>query len=291
MNDASRWRMALGKRIGMAYAADPKARVVMIAGSTGRGAADRFSDLEIDVYWSEPPTDDERRAAIDRAGGKLHILYDYEEDEWSEEILFGDFKVATSTFLVETMERYLIQAIDEFSTDELAQMRLSSVLLSQTLVGEDLVARWQAKAASYPAGLTRAMVQENLEFGYFAYGADMFAARDDLVALHDIYVVEARRILSVLLGLNRIYLATPKFKAMDELIAGMEIAPSNLATRLKSVFHLSPLDGVLALRTLMEETITLVETHLPDLDTAPYRATLSRPRGAWDRAPAGLGLE
>jgi hypothetical protein len=48
----SAWRLELGRRIGMGYAADPKARVVVVSGSTGRGVADRYSDLEIDVYWS-----------------------------------------------------------------------------------------------------------------------------------------------------------------------------------------------------------------------------------------------
>ena len=285
MNDASRWRMALGKRIGMAYAADPKARVVMVAGSTGRGTADRYSDLEIDVYWSEPPTDDERRAAIDRAGGKLHILYDYEEDEWSEEILFGDFKVGTSTFLVETMDHYLAQVVDEFSTAVLAQMRLSSLLKSQTLVGEDLVTHWRAKALDYPTGLTQAMVAENLDFDYFAYAADMFAARDDAIMLYNEILSVERRILGILLGLNRIYLPHPGFKSMDELIAEMPLAPTDLSPRLKRAFRLPPAEGVRELRALIEETLSLVETHLPSIDTTPHRATLSRPRGAWDRAP------
>ena len=39
-----------------------------MAGSTRRGSADRYSDLEIDVYWSAPPTDAERRAAAEGSG-------------------------------------------------------------------------------------------------------------------------------------------------------------------------------------------------------------------------------
>src|SRR6478609_11287661 len=107
MNPATAWRMDIGRRIGAAYAANPKARVVQVAGSTGRGSADRYSDLEIDVYWSAPPTDAERQAAVAGAGGTLLELYPYEEDEWAEEISVGGFHVGTSTFLVETMERYL----------------------------------------------------------------------------------------------------------------------------------------------------------------------------------------
>jgi hypothetical protein len=286
MNDASRWRMEVGRRIGMAYAADPKARVVMVAGSTGRGTADRYSDLEIDVYWDEPPTDDERRAAIDRAGGRLLTLFDYEEDEWSEEISFGGFKVGTSTFLVETMERYLTEVIDEFRTYPLPQMRLSSLLHSQTLVGEDLVDRWRAKAAVYPIQLAHAVVAENLDFGLIAYAGDMFAARGDAIVLYDAFVQAERRILGALLGLNGIYLPEPTFKSMDELIGRMRLVPPDLGTRLKRPFRLPFDDGLRELRDLIEETFGLVETQLPDFDTAPYRETLHKARrGAWDAAP------
>src|SRR5579872_792117 len=106
MNEASKWRFTLAQHIGEAYAANPKTQVVMVAGSTGRGTADRYSDLEIDVYYSTPPTEEERRATAERSGGRLLDL-DEGDDEWAEEISIGGFHIGTSTFLVETMQRYL----------------------------------------------------------------------------------------------------------------------------------------------------------------------------------------
>jgi hypothetical protein len=285
MTDASRWRFDLGRRIGMSYAANSKARVVMIAGSTGRGTADRYSDLEIDVYWSEPPTDAERRAAAEGTGGEALEIFAYEEDEWAEEISFGVFKVGTSTFLVETMERYVTRVVDEYSTDQLAQMRLSSVLHAQTLVGDDLVARWRAKAAAYPRQLAHAMVAEHLDFGYLGYAGQMLAARDDALRLYDLFVRVERGLLGALLGLNRIYLPEPSFKSMDELIGQMRLAPADLSSRLKRTFHLPPVEGVRELYGIIEETLHLIGTHLPDFDTTPHRAALQHPRGVWDQAP------
>jgi predicted nucleotidyltransferase len=63
MNQDSQWRLALAERIAAAYIENPKAAVVMIAGSVGRGVADRYSDIEIDVYYTEPPTEAERIAS------------------------------------------------------------------------------------------------------------------------------------------------------------------------------------------------------------------------------------
>ncbi len=285
MNEASRWRLELGRRIGLAYAANPEARVVMVAGSTGRGTADRYSDLEIDVYWREPPGDEERRAAAEGAGGAALQVFPYEEDEWAEEIDVGGFHVGTSTFLVATMERYLSAVLDEYSTDPLAQVRLYSVLHAQTLVGEGLVAQWRARAAAYPLKLSHAMLRENLVFDGFGYAEEMLAARDDVLLLADVYCRVARQVLGALLGLNRLYLPNPTFKGMDEIIGEMRLTPPHLSSRLKTVFRLPPHDGVRHLHAVCEDTLDLVDQHVPAFDTAPYRAKLPRRRGAWDEMP------
>ncbi|HEX6484945.1 MAG TPA: hypothetical protein VF043_39370 [Ktedonobacteraceae bacterium] len=57
----------------------------MVAGSTGRGTSDRYSDLETDVYYSAAPTEEERRATAERSGGTF-LDFDEGEDEWAEEI-------------------------------------------------------------------------------------------------------------------------------------------------------------------------------------------------------------
>lgn len=285
MNDASQWRFALGRRIGMAYAANPKARVVMIAGSTGRGTADRYSDLELDVYWSEPPTDEERRSAVESGGGKLLGLYPYEEDEWAETIDVGGFHLHTSTFLIETMERYLREVLDGYSTAPLPQMRLYSVLNAEPLVGEDLVGRWCSRASDYPVGLTHAMLSANLPFDGLGYAEDMLVDRDDLLPLYDLICRVERQVLGILLGLNGLYLPTPDFKRTDELITEMTYTPRFLADRLKAAFRLPPNQGVETLHAICEDILSLIETHLPDFPVDPHRADLRQRHGVWDQPP------
>jgi len=283
MNEASQWRFALARRIGQAYTANPKAMVVMVAGSTGRGTADCYSDLEIDVYWSEPPTDEERRTAAVGSGGTLLELFDYEDDEWSEEISVGGFHVGTSTFLVETMERYLTEVIDKFSMAPLPQMRLYSLQHAIPLVGTDLVELWRSKAAAYPTELTHAMLRKNLVFRGFGYAEEMLAARNDVLLLYDIFCQVEQQILSALLGLNRIYLPNPGFKSMDELIAEMQITPPDLSVRLKQAFRLPPTEGVQLLHGVIQDVFALVETWLPEFDATPYREKVQQRRGVWER--------
>lgn len=122
------------------------------------------------------------------------------------------------------MERYLREVVDDCSLAPEAQTRLFSLQHAIPLNGGDQVELWRARAAAYPDGLQQAMLKANLHFGPFSYPARMFAARDDSLALYEIFVETGRRLLGALLGLNRIYLPSPGYlKSMDETIGLMAI--------------------------------------------------------------------
>jgi hypothetical protein len=78
----------------------------MVAGSVGGGSADRYSDIEVDVYYSEPPNEAERIAAVEGFGGAVERLGE-DAEEWEEQFSISGLHAHTSTFLVATMERYL----------------------------------------------------------------------------------------------------------------------------------------------------------------------------------------
>ena len=281
MNDPSESRFALAKQIADAYASSPNARVVMVAGSVGRGSADRYSDLEVDVYYAKPPTEAERIAAVERCGGTVELLAQ-DEVEWEEKMSIGGFHAHTSTFLVATMEQYLREVVDRCALAPEAQTRLFSLQYGVTVKGENQVERWRKKAAAYPDGLQRAMLEQNLRFGRFAYEAEMLAARDDLLALYEIFVETGRQLLGALLAVNRIYLPTPSsLKSMDETISLLSIKPTDLLERLKRSFRLEPAAAVGVLEALIEEVLALVDARVVEFDTEPYRADLARRRSAY----------
>ena len=73
-------------RAAAAYAGNGKLAALAVAGSVGAGLADRFSDLELDCYWSSPPGDGDRTGPISVLGGELTDWWDYDEAdrEWAE---------------------------------------------------------------------------------------------------------------------------------------------------------------------------------------------------------------
>lgn len=282
MNEHTRRRMIIAERVAESYADSSNTQVVMIAGSVGRGRADRYSDIEIDVYYDRPPTEAERIASVEGCGGTVLDL-DQDDDEWEEQLSVAGIKAGTSTFLVTTMQRYLDEVLMRCNLAPLAQTRLFSLQHAITVKGDDQVTKWRAQAAGYPDGLLHAMLHENLGFDGFWYAEEMLAARDDLLALYDIFVRVERQIIGALLGLNRIYLPTPQpMKWMDEMIGSMTIAPDALSARLKHAFKVDSVEGIRLLKDVIAEVLDLVDSTVPAFDTGPYRANFGRQRLAWN---------
>jgi hypothetical protein len=60
--------------VARAYASNDKLAALTVAGSVGTGLADRFSDLELDCYWFDPPGDLDRSGPVHVLGGELQAL-------------------------------------------------------------------------------------------------------------------------------------------------------------------------------------------------------------------------
>ena len=261
--------MALARRIAPAYLRNPYVAAVLVAGSVGRGIADERSDLELDVFWSVPPSEDERRAPIDACGGAVRAFHAFEDDEWAETFEVAGVKVDTSMFLAATLDRYLAEVVDRASTDPGRHVLIAAVQDGVPLHGHELVARWRARAASYPDRLACAMVAHHLDrLSRWPY-AQLLAARDDAVMLNDLLGEASRTVLGLLLALNRRYLPHPGFKWLNHIAAGMTLAPPDLAGRLRAALRAEPQAAVDGMHELLVETLTLLDAHLPGAGTGP----------------------
>jgi hypothetical protein len=269
-------RRALAEIVAPAYAENPKVAGVLLAGSVARGIADQFSDIEIDIFWHAPPTDEDRRAPIERAGWQP-IYRHVDENEWAVGFLIAGVKVDTSQFLVSTLDRWLDDAIVRADTEPEYQVRITAIQHGQPLYGAEMIERWRAKIAEYPAALAHAMVAQYISFRP-RYLLEMLAARDDVLLLHQDLLASEQLILSVLMGINRVYAPHPYHKWLDWEIRQLKIAPPDLNRRLRQILRVEPRMAVDQLHQLIEETFALVERHLPGFDTGAARAVFDERR-------------
>lgn len=269
-------RRMLAEIVAPAYAANPKVAAVLLAGSVARGLADEFSDIEIDIFWHAPPTDEDRSAPIERAGWPI-VYRHVDEHEWADGFLIAGVKVDTSQFLVNTIDRWLDDALMRAETEPEYQVRITAIQHGQPLYGAELIERWRARTAEYPAALAHAMVAQYLDFRSCEL-MEMLAARDDVLLLHQDLVAVEQQILSVLMGVNRMYAPHPFHKWLEWEIGQLTIAPPDLNRRLRQILRAEPRAAVDQLNQLIEETFALVEQHLPSFDTSAARAVFDERR-------------
>ena len=274
MTKASKWRIALARRIAPIYANHPTVRVVLVGGSVGRGIADRYSDLEIGVFWAEPPSEAVRKTLAERVGvvyRERMSSYKFDprqpgEEEADEEIYIGGdkdcgFNVDIKHKTLAAVEQYLVEMFDLCRPHD---NRLAEVLShSIPLYGQSLVEQWRRKVATYPTELAQKFVHTQLRFKqWWLY--EQFAKEQEMILVQEQFSECLTKIISVLAALNRVYVL--EIKWTDWSIKQLQIAPSNLIHRAKQIFEQPPQVAVQQLRQLVEETFDLVKLHFPDID-------------------------
>lgn len=282
MTKANTWRETLAAQIGDHYAQHSKVDAVALTGSVARGLADQYSDIEIHVFWKQPPMDEDRKNIITQAGGDIFQFWPFEEDEWSESFVVQGVKVDLSGFLSETIDQIIIDVVEQFELTDYKQILLSSIQQAKPLHHSERLEAWQARIEAYPDELAKKMIKRYLNFGPH-WGPEMLVERDDLVFLYDLINKSQKNILGVLLGLNRMYLAHPGFKWMTQTIDAMQIKPSNLTPRMKRIYQSNPQEAVEELHGIIEDLFDLVKTHLPEVETESAKAWFQHrraPRGS-----------
>jgi hypothetical protein len=284
------WRLALARRAAAAYAGNPKLAALTVAGSVGAGLADQFSDLELDCYWHSAPGDADRAGPVRALGGELTALWDYDADdeEWSEDYRLGELDVTVSNFSTATIDRFLDEVTGQAGTDPVKHMRLAALQHSRPLLGEPVIAAWRARADAYPDALAAAMVEQALSpaalTGWAARHA--LARRGDDLAVRDLLVRSGRAVAGALLALNRTYQPHRQLKWQQHLIAGLDVAPGQLARRLEQLTASPAPEALQVAEALLTETVLLAEAHT-HADLGAFREELSEQRRALDPPAPG----
>ena len=269
--DATQRRRAIARRAAEAYAANPTVAAVLLAGSVARGLADEFSDIELDIYWRRPPTDDERIAAVEGAGWE-RVYADVDEHEWADGYRIDGVKLDVGSFLTSTIDGYLTAALEEADTEPELQVRITALLHGEPLHGAPLIGAWRARCAPYPTSLALAMTAKGLAGLRPRERLEMLVARDDVLLLHRDLTDTLQGLMDALFGLNRVYAPHPFHKWLAWEASLLPLRPNDLVQRIRRLLRATPRDAVDEVSALAEETFDLAAAHLPEFQLAPVRA-------------------
>jgi hypothetical protein len=278
------WRLALAAQAARAYAANEKLAALTAAGSVGTGLADRFSDLELDCYWIDPPNDLDRSGPVRVLGGDLGALWDYDsdEEEWSDDYRLGDLGVTVSSFLVSTIDRFIDDVVLRTDTDPVKHMRMAALHRCRPLHGPELISAWRARAV-YPDELVAAVVERSLNADVLTGWAarEALASRGDDLAVQDLLSRAGHAVFSAVLALNGVYSPHLVVKWQSHLISELDVMPEHFAERLGLLGTGGNAQALREAETLLADTVQLVRART-DADISSFCEELSQRRRAVD---------
>jgi hypothetical protein len=294
MNSASQWRFEYVQPLAQAFAANPQVQAVLLGGSTARGHADRYSDIEVGVFWRQDPSDEERYAAAEQINGDLLRLYPYDpaESVWCDDYMLGRRlpDQPRSGILVEVvhyrtafMERILEEVLQQHDPSPAKQNLIAAVVDGLALHNAGLIEAWKARATHYPDELSLAVVKRYAVIDHFWRWQMWLERGENLMMLYQSWAQIEQQVLYVLLGLNKVY--SFGFKWLEVLAGRLTWKPERLVERLAMIYQVEPAQGAQQLASLVEETFDLVEQHLPGVDVNRFRAIFRYQRPLWEEAP------
>jgi hypothetical protein len=254
----------------------------------GAGFADRWSDLEVDCYWHEPPSDDDRRRPISVLGADVKGFWDYDEDEeeWSEDHQLGALSVTISNFTVTTAERFLGAVLNDIDLDPVKHYRLAAIGNSRALRGARTLQGWRDRLAGYPDALIVGQLEGFLHPdrlpGWTARQA--LTERGDTIAVHFLLSAITHGIFNAVLAINRTFQPHRLPKWQRRLLGNLPLRPARLESRLQDIWRREPLAALADAEALVYETIDLAEREL-GRRLSLLRAALAERRHPLEPAP------
>ncbi|MDR7071368.1 DUF4037 domain-containing protein [Fictibacillus barbaricus] len=264
------------------YQKNPKVKAVLLAGSVSRGWEDKHSDIELNLFWSEAPTDDDRMNPIEAINGSIIDFHAYEEEEWAESYLTEEnVKLEISSFLIGTAEIWIDDVVKKYEIDYGKQCMVSSIYYGQSLFGDSIIKDLKKKIEQYPDKLAENMIEENLALWQRWNNRNALLDRKDWLMLYDLMGSVQKKLMGTLFGLNNLFIHHPSFKWMHACIELFKIKPKNLDERFTKILIGDPNESIGELEQLVEEVFVLVEQqypHLPFLDTYKEKLQFVRPQ-------------
>ncbi|HNP86990.1 MAG TPA: hypothetical protein PKK78_12670 [Kouleothrix sp.] len=272
MNEASAWRIELARSIAGVYAQHPQICMAALGGSAARGLADAYSDMDIAIYWHTLDHDWLAAPPLQAVGGRRFTFRTlFEGQIVVEQYTLGAVKFDVAHFALSWLDQSVAAVLEQGSLDDEKQEVLDGFLTAIPFYGIHEYEAWRTRIAAYPNTLGEAMVRRHLVF-YPQWVLEQHGlARGDLLSFYSTLCDMMRNLLGVLAGLNHLYMSMEKPKRSADLLRRMPIQPANVAERFDALLAGDRAAAPAALATLIDETIGLVEQHMPNVDTSRAR--------------------
>ncbi len=266
MNKISKERLALAKK-NLRKFKSKKLLAALVTGSVAKGYADDYSDIDTLLIYKKVPSKKEFEQIVKEAeesGGGLY--HGTPEDGFAVYYYIEGVKCDFGIGHYSLTEKLINGMLIEPELDPIKHLQISGILESVVLYGNRWMSIWKKKARRFPKELGPIMVKQNLKFHPRWVIEKMAVARGDVLFYNESFMDCISAMVGILCGLNKIYLPG-KLKGIDATLGHMKIKPANFLKRYRKAFGLKGIKAVNELFKLIDETIALVDKHMPEVST------------------------
>ncbi len=131
-------------------------RAILLTGSAAKGVSDAYSDLDLILYYEQPPSADHLEAV--RATlpvSDIRVSADHETGATMEMYVLQGVECQVAHLPIANWERDMGAVLENCEPGTLVEKAIIGLLEGIALHGRDVITRWQERAASYPEGLAR----------------------------------------------------------------------------------------------------------------------------------------
>ena len=277
MTEASRWRLEIARKVVPLYAEHPDVQVVVVGGSVSYGVADRYSDVEIGIFWSRKPSMETRKSLAKRMGiGEDFEPWNKHGHDGADESVYiwGDRETG---FQLDIKHRTSHAEAQDLNHPEGGSWEFWKYAIP--LYGHTLAQQWREKTVPPTPELARLSIRKHLENLPPWWLVEQFANEGE-------YALFTNQCCGILSGLGSSLCTLNRsphylFKYPEWTIEQMKIKPADFWYRFENAFF-QPLENAAQdLRRLIEETLDLIDHHMPEIDTTTARKSVFGHQPRW----------
>lgn len=284
---ASLWRRELARELVRSYARRPGVELILLGGSPARGWADRYSDLDIVLYWRTLDERWIRSRPLERHGARFITLLDMPEHRAMLEIYtLGGLIVELGHATTASLRREIAGVTKEHRADPAAINSLGGFLDALPLYGRERHRAIVSSLPPYPDALARTVVERNAGFFWKGCLRHQGIARGESVFVSDGICAMIKRLVAILAALNRLYYWPGEPRWIDRWAGRMKTCPQGLWPRLKRMMEGDRAKALSELEALIAEVLALVKKHMPEADLSRARQFEGLEVRATERPPA-----
>jgi predicted nucleotidyltransferase len=282
MNDQAQWRLAFAHTLRVAVQQFTDITSLAVLGSVARGYCDQFSDLELLLVWKQSPNQ-EQQASLVHALQADH-RYPPFDPGYQSAFRIQDIPVDLWHTTVAQEERFLHTVLHDLNLDLVANNRLDTLHSCIPLFGAKQLLDWKTRIDAYPTELALRFIEAFIPHFHLRQ-LNLAAYRGNPTTFYHMLSDIQCSLFVVLLALNRSYF--PTFKWMYPRLGQLARKPPQLVARLQSMFEEPASDAAGSLRAVLSETLGMVESAYPQVDTAYARYGLEQQPQCYS-APAAV---